>query len=339
MASHSNPSRKLAFPPDPSRAWTQAWSASRSPWTPTSSPRGWCSRGSTFYPATICWRFWGRRGTPRMCRRTSRSASRVGGAASRGWCRASWSAQGCPCKVAPPRMKRVLSPHTKHYPRSPPLPGIKRLDMLPPGQDGRKVHESVGITSPDGEAGRTSCQKLRVAQMCLPADVTSRFDAHYQMPDGYNTHCLICFFAASPLHTSTGEYLPLVAPVVTEGRPEEWLGRVEAAMFAATKRALVRGLEDSKGERAAQELPASSLQSAVRVPELLPPCKHQWDLSACPRFPLPCQAPRRRSGCAPTPARWCSPPARSCGPQSASAPSWTRNRARGVRSRRCVGDG
>lgn len=38
-----------------------------------------------------------------------------------------------------------------------------------------------------------------------------------------------------------------MASVVTEGRPEEWLGRVEAAMFAATKRALVRGLEDSKG--------------------------------------------------------------------------------------------
>jgi len=35
--------------------------------------------------------------------------------------------------------------------------------------------------------------------------------------------------------------------VVTEGRPEEWLGRVEAAMFGATKRALIRGLEDSKG--------------------------------------------------------------------------------------------
>jgi hypothetical protein len=52
-----------------------------------------------------------------------------------------------------------------------------------------------------------------------------------------------------------GEYLPLMAPVVTEGRPEEWLGRVEAAMFAATKRALVRGLEESKGGARAQRAP------------------------------------------------------------------------------------
>ncbi len=37
------------------------------------------------------------------------------------------------------------------------------------------------------------------------------------------------------------------APVVTEGRPEEWLGRVEAAMFATTKRHLFKVLEDSKG--------------------------------------------------------------------------------------------
>ena len=31
--------------------------------------------------------------------------------------------------------------------------GIKRLDMLAPGTDGRKAWESVGITSPDGGAG------------------------------------------------------------------------------------------------------------------------------------------------------------------------------------------
>ena len=41
--------------------------------------------------------------------------------------------------------------------------------------------------------------------------------------------------------------MALTAPVITEGRPEEWLGRVEAAMYAATKRALTRGLEESKG--------------------------------------------------------------------------------------------
>lgn len=37
-----------------------------------------------------------------------------------------------------------------------------------------------------------------------------------------------------------GEYLPFVSPIVTEGRPEEWLNRVEEAMFAATKKHLFR---------------------------------------------------------------------------------------------------
>lgn len=50
-----------------------------------------------------------------------------------------------------------------------------------------------------------------------------------------------------PPCAAAGEYLPLVAPVITEGRPEEWLNRVEAAMFATTKRALARALEESKG--------------------------------------------------------------------------------------------
>jgi hypothetical protein len=71
--------------------------------------------------------------------------------------------------------------------------GIKKLDMLPAGTDGRKVCESVGIYSPDGE------------------------------------------------------YLPLLLPVVTEGRPEEWLNRVEEAMFATTKKHLYKVLEESKG--------------------------------------------------------------------------------------------
>ncbi len=45
----------------------------------------------------------------------------------------------------------------------------------------------------------------------------------------------------------TGEYLPFTTPVVTEGRPEEWLNRVEDAMFATTKKHLYKVLEESKG--------------------------------------------------------------------------------------------
>lgn len=66
------------------------------------------------------------------------------------------------------------------------LAGIKKLEMQPPGSEGRRNYETTGVFSPDGE------------------------------------------------------YLPFVAPIVTEGRPEEWLNTVEAAMFAATKRHLYR---------------------------------------------------------------------------------------------------
>ena len=65
-------------------------------------------------------------------------------------------------------------------------PGIKRLEMFPPGTDGRRSCESTGVFSPDGE------------------------------------------------------YLPFAGPIVTEGRPEEWLNRVEEAMFATTKKHLYK---------------------------------------------------------------------------------------------------
>jgi dynein heavy chain, axonemal len=44
-----------------------------------------------------------------------------------------------------------------------------------------------------------------------------------------------------------GEVLPLLAPVITDGRPEEWLNDVEAAMFSTTKHHLLRAVEDCKG--------------------------------------------------------------------------------------------
>ncbi|KAI5057584.1 hypothetical protein GOP47_0027599 [Adiantum capillus-veneris] len=43
-----------------------------------------------------------------------------------------------------------------------------------------------------------------------------------------------------------GEYLPFATPVVLDTPPEEWLNRVEAAMYAAVKVHLVKALEDSK---------------------------------------------------------------------------------------------
>ncbi len=46
-----------------------------------------------------------------------------------------------------------------------------------------------------------------------------------------------------------GEYLPFANPVTTEGRPEEWLNRVEDSMFLTTKKHLYKVLEDSKVQK------------------------------------------------------------------------------------------
>jgi dynein heavy chain len=52
---------------------------------------------------------------------------------------------------------------------------------------------------------------------------------------------------SNAIYSPDGERLELVGPVVTEGRPEEWLSSVEAAMFKATKTRLLEVLEKSKG--------------------------------------------------------------------------------------------
>jgi dynein heavy chain len=54
------------------------------------------------------------------------------------------------------------------------------------------------------------------------------------------------------IYSPDEEYLPLLLPVVTEGRPEEWLNRVEEAMFATTKKQLYKVLEESKGKGTAR---------------------------------------------------------------------------------------
>lgn len=48
------------------------------------------------------------------------------------------------------------------------------------------------------------------------------------------------------MYSPDGESLPFVQSVHTEGRPEEWLCRVETAMFLATKRTLAKVLDDSR---------------------------------------------------------------------------------------------
>ncbi|CAD7695690.1 unnamed protein product, partial [Ostreobium quekettii] len=53
-------------------------------------------------------------------------------------------------------------------------------------------------------------------------------------------------YESTGVFSPDGEYLPFVAPILTEGRPEEWLNSAEAAMFQTTKKHLYKALEDSK---------------------------------------------------------------------------------------------
>lgn len=45
-----------------------------------------------------------------------------------------------------------------------------------------------------------------------------------------------------------GEYMSFPAAVQTDGRPEEWLNKVEEGMFAATKKFVYKTLEDATSE-------------------------------------------------------------------------------------------
>ena len=68
-----------------------------------------------------------------------------------------------------------------------------------------------------------------------------KLEIHHPGTEGRRHH------EASQIISPDGEILPLLQPTLTEGRPEEWLNDVEAAMYAATKKQLFKTLEDSKG--------------------------------------------------------------------------------------------
>ncbi len=96
--------------------------------------------------------------------------------------------------------------------------------------------------------------------------------------------------------------------MVTEGRPEEWLNRVEDAMFATTKKHLYKVLEDSKGEWVGQTQ-RRAMSPRAPSPQRLP--AHAVDRRGSVRPNAVClvrrafvlQPPRRRSGSRTTRAR------------------------------------
>ena len=72
-------------------------------------------------------------------------------------------------------------------------------------------------------------------------------------------------FASTAMHSPDGETIPFNEPVITDGRPEEWLNDVEAAMYAACKKSLFETLTHSKGmkkEAWVREYPGQMIISA-----------------------------------------------------------------------------
>lgn len=114
--------------------------------------------------------------------------------------------------------------------------------MNSPADNDRKQYISLGIFSADG--------KLAFAMTVL------YFFIFLHFPHTQNKVRIPCMESHAPIpHAQiihAGEYLVFASPVVTEGRPEEWLNRVEDAMFATTKKHLYKALEDSKGGWAAK---------------------------------------------------------------------------------------
>eukprot|EP00854_Cymbomonas_tetramitiformis_P005380 gene5380-6528_t len=63
------------------------------------------------------------------------------------------------------------------------------------------------------------------------------------------------------------EYIPFITSCVTDGRPEEWLNKVEASMYATTKKSLYKTLEDAKGkkEKWVKDYPGQMIISAGQM--------------------------------------------------------------------------
>ena len=120
----------------------------------------------------------------------------------------------------------------------------------------RAAWEVVGVTSPDGAAALLARLGRWAAARKKGRAVSTRHRAKHHLSQLNKT-------------THTGEYLPLAAAVAADGRPEEWLARVEAALFASTKRAILRCLEDSKAAKKEQWVLAHPGQAVITASQIL----------------------------------------------------------------------
>ena len=139
--------------------------------------------------------------------------------------------------------------------------GIKKLEMYPPGSDSRRQWESVSVESPDGCA---HCQTLTALTTGYSSALTgattggvlhapaAQYALYAAVPlSSHNRRHMHCTRRTRDEinRAACRERLPFKAPVVTAGRPEEWLNDVEAAMFAATKFTLFNVLEAAKATK------------------------------------------------------------------------------------------
>ena len=72
-------------------------------------------------------------------------------------------------------------------------------------------------------------------------------------------------YGSTAMHSPDGETIPFNDEVATHGRPEDWLNKVEAAMYAACKKSLFETLENSKGtkkEKWVRQYPGQMIISA-----------------------------------------------------------------------------
>ena len=75
-------------------------------------------------------------------------------------------------------------------------------------------------------------------------------------------------YEATGMTSPDTEYIPFHTACITDGRPEEWLNKVEAMMYSTTKKSLYKTLDDAKGmkkEKWVKEFPGMCIITAGQI--------------------------------------------------------------------------